>query len=57
MEGTKFDIPYPDVKQGISEEIALMLNQNKEFDLDLPSLKKAASFNKLAETIFGYDKN
>jgi predicted dehydrogenase len=49
----QFKIPYPDVKQGISEEIALMFNPDKDFIL--PSPKKAASFNILAEKIFGYN--
>ncbi len=56
-EEVTFDIVYPDVKQGISEEIALMFNQCDSKELDLPSPKKAALFNILAEEIFGYTKN
>lgn len=49
-----FKNSFPDVKQGITEEIAIMLDGNKEFRNFLPSLKKAANYNRLAEKIFGY---
>lgn len=45
---------FPDIKQGMVEEIAIMLDENKKFRDCLPSLKKAARYNKLAEKIFGY---
>ncbi|MHA7646442.1 Gfo/Idh/MocA family oxidoreductase [Nitrosopumilus sp. S4] len=49
-----FKVSFQDVKQGITEEIAIMLDGKKEFREKLPSLKKAASYNQLAEKIFGY---
>ena len=50
-----FKTAFPDVKQGIAEEIALMLDKNMEQQISLVSLEKAAEFNKLAEKIFGYN--
>lgn len=51
-EKVPFDVAFPDVKQGIAEEVAAMLDNS--LDLDLVSLEKAAAFNKVAEEIFGY---
>lgn len=51
-----FHKSFPEVKQGFVEEIVLMLSKEKPTDLDLPSLKKVAELNKLAEKIFGYKK-
>jgi len=51
-----FKNPFPDVKQGIPEEIAVMLDEDKKFRDCLPSLEKAAKYNKIAEEIFGYGK-
>jgi len=48
-----FKIAFPNVKQGIAEEIAVMLTDGLQ-NIDLVSLEKAASFNKIAEKIFGY---
>ena len=56
-EPVSFDIPFSDVKQGIAEEIALMLDNKTESEIGLVSLERAAQFNKLAEKIFGYDSN
>jgi predicted dehydrogenase len=53
-EEIPIEISHPDVKQGISEEIALMFNEDRKDEL--PSLKKGAEFIKIAETIFGYNK-
>lgn len=50
-----FKSSFPDVKQGIVEEIVIMLDKEKKFRDSLPSLNKAASYNKLAEKIFGYN--
>jgi predicted dehydrogenase len=51
-----FKRPYPNTKPGLAEQIALMLSKEKPVNLDLPSLRKAAEFNRLAEKIFGYKK-
>lgn len=50
-----FKTAFPAVKQGITEEIALMLNGDMEQKINLISIEKAAKLNKLAEKIFGYD--
>ena len=47
-----FDVSFPDVKHGVAEELAVMLDDS--LALDLVSLEKAAAFNKVAEKIFGY---
>jgi len=52
-----FNKAFSDVKQGMAEEIAVMLSENLPNDLDLPTLEKAAQLNKVAEKIFGYDPN
>jgi len=49
-----FKTAFPDVKAGVAEEIAIMLNlENKKNEMI--SLQRAASFNKVAEKFFGYD--
>ena len=53
-ERMDFSTPYPDVKQGIAEEIAIMLNPAMENDIPLVTLNKAASFTRFAEKIFNY---
>lgn len=50
----EFERTFPDVKQGFSEEIAIMLDESGRFRDCLPSLAKAAQYNKIAEEIFGY---
>lgn len=50
-----FESAYPDVKQGIVEELAIMLDKNQEYRKKLLSLNDAVKYNKLAETIFGYN--
>jgi len=52
-----FDVSFSDTKQGLIEEIAIMLSRNDDLINNLVSLDKAASLNILAEKIFGYDKN
>ena len=53
-EEIPIEMSHPDVKQGISEEIALMFNGDRKEEL--PSPKKGAEFIKLAEIIFGYNQ-
>ena len=50
----KFDKKYPNVKEGISEEILAMLTPNQNNLPNLVSLKEASEFNKVSEKIFGY---
>lgn len=45
---------YPQVKIGVAEEIAVMLDKSLETFIPLVTLKKAALFTKFAENIFGY---
>ena len=45
---------FPEVKEGIAEEIAVMLNDDFESKIGMISLQKAIEYNKLAEVIFGY---
>lgn len=45
---------FPDVKQGISEEVAIMLDRELEDQIPLMTLQEAARYTKLAEEIFGY---
>ena len=45
---------YPEVKTGIAEEIAVMLNDKKEKEIEFITLQKASEYNKLAEQIFAY---
>jgi len=45
---------YPEAKTGIAEEIAVMLNDEKEQEIGLITLETASEYNKLAEKIFAY---
>ena len=45
---------FPKVKDGIAEEIAVMLNDDFESKIGMISLQKAIKYNELAEVIFGY---
>lgn len=45
---------FPDVKQGIAEEVAIMLDPELEKTIPLANIKKAAEYTKLAEEILGY---
>ena len=47
--------PFPKSKTGITEEIASMLSDDKYVKNYLPSLKKVASYNQIANKIFGYN--
>jgi len=48
---------YPNAKDGIAEEIAIMLDKKLEKNIPLITLKKAFLLNRLAENIFGYSHN
>ena len=50
-----FKVAYPGVKQGIAEQIALMLDRQTENKIKLVSLEKAVGYNKAIEKIFGYN--
>jgi len=53
-EKLNFKKAFPDVKQGLAEEIASMLSDKVPNELQLITLEKAVLLNKLAEKIFGY---
>lgn len=55
IESVSFKAAYPDIKPGIAEEVAIMLDDNSEHISQLVTLEKAAKYNQLAEKIFGYD--
>ena len=48
----EFSVAFPDVKLGISEEIAIMLDNTS--GLDLVTLEYAAKLNQITEKIMGY---
>jgi hypothetical protein len=45
---------FPKIKEGVAEEVAVMLNDTWEKDCPLINLHKASELVKLAENIFGY---
>ncbi|MFC1869492.1 hypothetical protein ACFL0H_15360 [Thermodesulfobacteriota bacterium] len=45
---------FPDVKQGIAEEVIIMLDPELEKTVPLVTIEKAAEYTKLAEEILGY---
>lgn len=51
----KFDVAFPDVKLGISEEIAVMLDDPS--GLDLVTLEYASKLNQITEKIMGYSSD
>jgi predicted dehydrogenase len=51
----EFEIAFPDVKLGIPEEIAIMLDNPSH--IDLVSLEYACKLNKITEKIMGYSSN
>lgn len=53
-EKVQFQDTYPDVKQGLTEQLFLMLEKNSKYNDNLVSLEKAIQFNKIGEKIFGY---
>jgi predicted dehydrogenase len=56
-ERVNFDVSYIDAKQGVCEEIAIMLYPKLEVNVPLVTLEKASKFNQVAEKILGYDSN
>jgi predicted dehydrogenase len=48
----EFDVAFPDVKLGIAEEIAIMLDDSS--GLELVTLEYAAKLNQITEKIMGY---
>jgi predicted dehydrogenase len=53
-EKIDFEKAYPSVKQGIAEEITLMLDPTLEKTYSLPTIEDACSYTQLIENIFGY---
>jgi len=53
----KLDTCFDEIKQGVAEEISIMLSNDKKLDTVLPSLEKASKLNKIAMNIFGYKIN
>ncbi len=53
-EKVQFQVAYPNVKQGLAEQLSLMLEKNTLNDNNLVSIEKAVKFNKITEKIFGY---
>ena len=51
----EFDVAFPDVKLGIPEEIAIMLDNTS--GLDLVTLEYAAKLNQITEKMMGYSSN
>jgi predicted dehydrogenase len=49
-----FKKAFKDVKPGLAEEIASMLDDNLSKKIGLPTLSKAIMLNQIAEKIFGY---
>ena len=45
----------PDIKAGVAEAIAVMLDNDAERKISMVSLKQTIELNKLAERIFGYE--
>lgn len=45
---------FPDLKQGIAEEVAVMLTQELESKISLVTLIEAAKYTEISENIFGY---
>ncbi|MBI4620255.1 MAG: Gfo/Idh/MocA family oxidoreductase [Desulfobacterales bacterium] len=48
---------FPDVKQGIAEEVAIMLYPEMEKTIPLVTVHEAAEYTGLADQIFGYDSH
>ena len=48
------ELPYPEVKQGVAEQLAVMLDPSLERDVPLIDLLSAATYTSVAETIFNY---
>ena len=50
----KFKKAFPELKQGLAEEIAIMLDEKNKEKSELLSLKEGVEYIKIAEKIFGY---
>jgi len=48
---------FSDVKEGLAEQIAIMLSEKIDNKIDLTSLTKASKFNQFTEKIFNYNIN
>jgi len=55
-ESVPLETTFPNVKQGVAEEIAVMVADEKEEHIKLVTLPRAAEFNKITEKIFGYSQ-
>ena len=53
-EKVPFDLAFPDLKQGIAEEIAVMLDEELCEVAEMMTIDKAIRYNEMAEEIFGY---
>ena len=51
----EFKSSFPNIKMGLAEQIAIMLNDDLEKNLRMITVEKAIQYNKLAEDIFGYN--
>lgn len=56
-ESVEIQSAFSNVKEGVAEEITIMLIPEMEAEIPLVTLSKAASFTKLAEKIFSYRVN
>lgn len=53
-EKVQFQTTYPNSKQGLAEQLCLMLDADNTYHNNLVSLEKSIQFNKVCEQIFGY---
>ena len=53
-KSVKLDTCFNDVKQGVAEELSIMLSNNKKMNSILPNLEEVSKLNKIAMKIFGY---
>jgi hypothetical protein len=53
-EPVEIESAFPTVKEGVAEEIAVMLDKRLETDIPLMQLPMAAESVSLAENMFGY---
>jgi len=56
-QSIKLDTCFDDVKQGVAEELSIMLSNNKKLDSILPSLDEGSKINKIGMKILGYEIN
>jgi predicted dehydrogenase len=52
-----FNVAYPRIKQGIAEQIAVMLEKSLELKIPLVTLEKGAKLITIAEEMLGYHNN